>query len=98
MASTVDELTINYFEGDLQRVKELDKVVLTKGAWSTIIYRYQDWNAKENEFGPERFSIRRYQKRDNAFQLRSKFNISSHDQAKKIIATLTNWVGEGGDK
>jgi NAD(P)H-hydrate repair Nnr-like enzyme with NAD(P)H-hydrate dehydratase domain len=41
MASTVDEITMNYEENGQQLVKELDKVVLTKGAWSTVMFKYQ---------------------------------------------------------
>ncbi len=39
MASTPDELTINYSEGGIDVVKELDKEVLSKGAWTTILFR-----------------------------------------------------------
>ena len=41
MAETVDELTVTYEDGGIETVKELDKKVLTKGAWATIMYRYQ---------------------------------------------------------
>ncbi len=44
MASTPDELTVTYTEDGIDIVKELDKVVLTKGAWTTLIFRYQEWN------------------------------------------------------
>jgi hypothetical protein len=93
-ASTVDDLTIAYTENDQLLVKELDKVVLTKGAWSTLLYKYQDWDAKKEVYGPIKFSIRRYQKRNNEYQQKSKFNISSVDQAQKIIASLTTWIEE----
>ena len=43
MAETVDDITMNYFENGQQLVKELDKVILTKGAWSTILFKYQDF-------------------------------------------------------
>ena len=49
MAETVDELTVTYEEDGIETVKELDKEVLTKGAWSTIIFRYQDWNRSKEE-------------------------------------------------
>ena len=39
MAETVDELTVSYTDGGIETVKELDKVVLTKGAWATLIYK-----------------------------------------------------------
>lgn len=92
MASTVDELTVNYSEGDTQLVKELDKIVLSKGAWATLIFRYQDWDAQSGEFGPEKYSIRRYQKRNGEYFQKSKFNISSAEQAKKIIEALETWI------
>lgn len=92
MASTVDELTINYEEDDILVVKELDKEILTKGAWATLIYRYQQWDRKKEEYGPDRYTIRRYQKRNGEYIPKSKFNISSRDQADKIIKALNKWL------
>ncbi len=94
MAETVEELTIEYSEGDLITVKELDKQVLTKGAWATLIYRYQDWDRKKEEYSKDRFTIRRYQKRNGEYNQKSKFNISSSDQARLIIAALQKWTDE----
>lgn len=92
MASDVNEITINYEEDGIVIVKELDKVILSKGAWSTIIFRYQDWNRAKGEYGPERFTIRRYRKLNDEYRQQSKFNISSKDQALKIINALQKWV------
>ncbi len=94
MASTPEELTITYREGDLEVVKELDKQVLSKGAWTTILYRYQEWNNAKQEYGPEKYSIRRYQKRNGEYQQKSRFNISSKEQARKIIEALSRWTEE----
>jgi len=92
MASTVEELTIRYEEDGIETVKELDKKILTKGAWSTVIFRYQDWDRAKQVYGPDKYSIRRYQKRGGEYQQKSKFNISSKDQAEKIIAALQEWI------
>lgn len=94
MAETVDELTVEYMEGDEMTVKELDKVVLTKGAWATLLYRYQDLDRKTGDFGADKYTIRRYQKRNGEYSQRSKFNISSKDQATKIIEALSKWIDE----
>ncbi len=94
MAETVDELTVEYMEGDEMTVKQLDKIVLTKGAWATLIYRYQDLDRKTGEFGADKYTIRRYQKRNGEYNQRSKFNISSKDQATKIMAALSKWIDE----
>ncbi len=94
MASEIDELTVQYEEDGLVTVKELDKKVLTKGAWSTIIYRYQDWDRRKEEYGKDKYTIRRYQKRNGQYQQKSKFNISSPDQARSVIEALDEWLKE----
>jgi hypothetical protein len=95
MFSDIDEITINYEDEGLLLVKELDKEFLTRGAWTTILFRYQEYDQKSGDYGPEKYTIRRYQKRNGQYQPKSKFNISSADQAKKIIETLGHWLTEG---
>ncbi|MCU7920793.1 MAG: hypothetical protein KZQ95_20920 [Candidatus Thiodiazotropha sp. (ex Epidulcina cf. delphinae)] len=92
MASTPEELSVNYTEEGIDVVKELDKAVLSKGAWTTIIFRYQDWDRAKEQYGADKYTIRRYQKRSGEYMQKSKFNISSKDQAKAIIEALQNWT------
>jgi len=92
MAADVQELTISYTEEGIELVRELDKEILTKGAWSTIMFRYQDWDKAKSAYGPEKYSIRRYRKINNEYRQQSKFNISSRDQARQIIEALARWV------
>lgn len=86
---------MNYEEDGVLIVKETGKEVLSKGAWATILYRYNDIDRKTGEYGKDKYSIRRYQKQQGEYRQKSKFNISSADQAKKIIAALSSWVDEG---
>ncbi|MCL9682761.1 hypothetical protein [Legionella maioricensis] len=92
MAETVDDITISFSENGTETTKELDKQVLTKGAWTTIMFKYQDWDNAKNDYGPVKYSIRRYQKRNNQYWQKSKFNISSADQAQKIVDILNEWL------
>ncbi|MEJ2343983.1 MAG: hypothetical protein P8090_01020 [Gammaproteobacteria bacterium] len=85
MSANIDDLTVDYTEDGVLVVKELDKEVLTKGAWSTILFRYQDWDRQKGEYG-------RYQKRGGEYMQKSKFNISSRDQARRIVETLQKWI------
>jgi len=80
MSSEIDELTVNYEDGGELVSKELDKVILL--------------NRTKGEFGPDKYSIRRYQKRNGQYQFKSKFNISSKDQARKIMNALEGWMGD----
>ena len=92
MSSEIDDISINYEEDGQLIVKELDKEVLTRGAWTTILFRYQDFSRAKGEYGPVKFTIRRYQKRDGKYLPKSKFNISSVKQAQKIIEVLSKWI------
>jgi hypothetical protein len=42
----------------------------------------------------DKYTIRRYQKRSGEYTTKSKFNISSKDQAKAIIEALQGWIAE----
>lgn len=95
MSADVNDITMNYEEEGTLIVKELDKEILSKGAWTTIIFRYQDINRTSGEYGPDKYSIRRYQKLKGQYVPKSKFNISSNAQALKIVAALNRWVNEG---
>lgn len=92
MSDTVESLTIAFSEDGVETTKELGKHVLSKGAWTTILYRYQDWDNGKQEYGAVKYSIRRYQKRNNQYWQKSKFNISSNDQARKIVTLLSDWL------
>lgn len=92
MSKTVEDLTINYEEDGLLLVKEIDKKILSKGAWATIIFRYQNYSKASGDYGKDMFTVRRYQKRQGEYIPKSKFNISSPEQAKKLVEALQGWI------
>jgi len=92
MAETIDEITIKYEEDDQLIVDELDKEILTRGAWTTIIFKYRQWDNKRDDFGPNKFTIRRYRKMKGEYKQQSKFNISNKEQAEKIVSALNRWI------
>ena len=94
MAARVEDLTVRYTEGGIETVRELDKVVLSKGGWATVLFRYRDWDRAKEEYGPDKYTIRRYQKRGGEYRQQSKFNISSRAQAQALIAALQKWLEE----
>lgn len=94
MASTVEELTVNYEEDGIAVVKEIDKAVLSKGAWATVVFRYQEWDRAKESYGPDKYTIRRYKKSGGDYRQQSKFTISSPDQARKLIDVLEAWMKE----
>ncbi len=97
MSERVEDLTIDWYDDNgIQVVREVKKEVLTKGAWATVMYAYQDLDRNSDEFGPVKFRVVRYQKRGGRFRPHSKFNISSVKQAGEIRDVLDEWVQELG--
>jgi hypothetical protein len=94
MAATIEEITINFEEDGVQVVKEMEKEVLSKGAWSTILFKYQQFDKKTNEYAAPQYTIRRYRKVKGEYMPQSKFNISSDEQARKIAEILLNWIDQ----
>ena len=94
MASNVNDISVNYEEDGVLVVKETDKQILSKGAWATIIFKYQQWDKSKEGYGEDRYTIRRYRKINDEYRQQAKFNISSREQAKKIIDALQNWLNQ----
>ena len=92
MNETIDDLTVQFEENGQVIINELDKVVLSKGAWTTVLFRYQEWQPDKGVFGPDKYVIRRYKKAGGEYRQQSKFNISSADQARKIVDALNAWI------
>jgi hypothetical protein len=94
MAEHLDDITIAYTDpaGGAELVRQLDKAFLTRGAWSTIVFRFQDRVRADAEWSPVKYRIVRYKKQGGEFRPQSKFNISSADQARSLIAILTGWL------
>jgi hypothetical protein len=94
MAEKLDDITIAYTDpaSGAELVRELDKVFLTRGAWSTIVFRFQDRARAEAEWSPVKYRVARYKKSGGVFRAQSKFNISSAEQARALMEILAGWL------
>ena len=93
MSSTPDEITIEYEESGQILIKELDKVILSKGAGR------QSFSAIRSSRGNGRIRSGQvcyppYQKSGGEYRQKSKFNISSAEQARKIVDALSGWLAD----
>lgn len=93
MASDYDELTIEYEEDGVVVVEELEKVILQKGTWCTVLYRFRQMDRKTEEYGPPKAALRRYQKTQGYYRKRDSINISEKS-VKPLLAKLHEWFPE----
>ena len=82
-------------EGKLVR-KEIKKEILTKGAWATVMFLYQELDRKTEQWGPTKVSIVRFKKSGGVYRKQSSFNISSEKQARQIVDVIERWYKEVG--
>ena len=94
MAETLDELTYDYEdEGKLVR-KQLDKVVLTKGSWATLMFLYQELDKAAGTFRAPKIAIVRFKKFKGSYRKQSSFNVSSEKQARQITEIFERWYSK----
>lgn len=91
MAETLDELTYDYEEDGTLVRKELDRVVLTKGGWATMMFLFQELDRKSGQFRAPKMAIVRFKKFKGSYRKQSSFNISNEKQARQIAAVFESW-------
>ena len=86
---TVDDLSCEWEQDGQMVVEQLDKCILSKGAWVTIMFLYRE--RKPDGWSPPKVRVQRYKKQRGRYMSQSKFNISSEIQARKIVDQLVAW-------
>jgi len=97
MAETIEELSYNYEDEGLLVRKELDKMVLTKGSWATIMFLYQELDKASGKFRAPKIAIVRFKKFRGAYRKQSSFNVSSEKQARQITEVFERWYAKMGE-
>jgi len=91
MAETLDELTYDYEDEGVLVRKQLDKIVLTKGSWATLMFLYQELDKASGTFRAPKIAIVRFKKFKGAYRKQSSFNVSSEKQARQITSVFEQW-------
>ena len=94
MAENINDITVNYEEEGEVLVEELDKVILTRGAWTSILFRYRERDRRTGLLGPPKATLRRYQKFQGVFKKRDAINLSA-EAARTLTVTLNHWLNDG---
>ncbi|MCL2029432.1 MAG: hypothetical protein FWG97_03350 [Deltaproteobacteria bacterium] len=93
MAENINDITVNYEEEGEQVVEELDKVILTRGAWTSILFRYRERDRRTGTMGPPKATLRRYQKHNGLFKKRDAINLSA-EAARTLVGSLEQWLND----
>ena len=91
MAETLEELTYDYEDEGVLVRKEIDRAVLTKGSWATVMFLYQELDRAKGSFRPPKMAIVRFKKAKGSYRKQSSFNISNEKQARQIVEVFEGW-------
>lgn len=90
---SVEDLSCTWEQDGELKVEELDKCVLTKGAWATVMFLYRE-RKPDKTWSGTKARVQRYKKSHGRYMSQSKFNISSAKQARQIVNQLQAWFPE----
>lgn len=94
MAENINDITVTYEEDGEVLVEELEKVILNRGAWTSILFRYRERDRQSGQMGPPKATLRRYQKYQGVFKKRDAINLSA-ETARTLVETLNQWLDGG---
>ncbi len=93
---SVEDLTITR-EGDDRMAprKQLKKQVITKGAWATVAYKFEELKTtKAGDEWVEKYSLVRYRKLKGVFQFKKEFAFSKPEHIRSIRDAFSEWLAE----
>jgi hypothetical protein len=110
MSDALDELTYDYEDEGVLVRKQLDRIILARGGWATVMFLYQELDRDAGTYRTPKMAIVRFKKWKGAYRRQSSFNISNEEQARQIVAVFEGWYpkiraasasgapdGDGGD-
>ena len=91
MPETLEELTYDYEDEGVLVRKQVDRAVLTKGSWATVMFLFQELDRAKGKFRPPKMAIVRFKKAKGSYRKQSSFNISNEKQARQIASVFEQW-------
>ncbi|HEY2729059.1 MAG TPA: hypothetical protein VGK52_03905, partial [Polyangia bacterium] len=71
--------------------KQLDRVILARGGWATVMFLYQELDREAGTYRAPKMAIVRFKKWKGAYRKQSSFNISNENQARQIVEVFEGW-------
>ena len=104
MVETLEELTYDSEEDGTLVRKQLDRAVLIKGGWSTVMFLFQELDRASGKFRAPKMAIVRFKKARGVYRKQSSFVISGGPQARQFAEVFERWYpkmqaaqGDDGD-
>ncbi|HEY2729362.1 MAG TPA: hypothetical protein VGK52_05425, partial [Polyangia bacterium] len=87
----LDDLTYDYEDDGVLVRKQLDRVILARGGWATVMFLYQELDRDAGTYRAPKMAIVRFKKWKGAYRKQSSFNISNEKQARQMVDVFEGW-------
>jgi hypothetical protein len=90
-AGDLDELTYELEEDGVLVREQLERRVLTRGAWATVLFLYRELDRATGGYGPAKIAVVRFQKWNGGYRKHSAFPLSSEGEARELTSVVDAW-------
>jgi hypothetical protein len=91
MIADVDELSYDREEDGVLVRKQLERVVLARGAWATVLFLFQELDRETGAYRAPKMAIVRFQKWRGGYRTHSSFGVANEAQARELMAVFERW-------
>ena len=91
MIGDVDELSYDREEDGVLVRKQLERVILSRGAWATVLFLFQELDRATGAFRAPKMAIVRFQKWRGGYRTHSSFGVANEAQARELLAVFERW-------
>src|SRR5688572_736977 len=91
MADTLEDLTYDYEDEGVLVRNQIDRRILTKGSWATVMFLFQEFDRAKGKFRAPKMAIVRFKKSKGSYRKQSSFNISNEKQARQVTEIFESW-------
>ncbi len=87
-------ITVDYEEDGVLVRKQIDKAIISGGAWPLVLYLYQELDTSTNEYKSPKAMLVKYRKVRGVYRKHSSINITNSKDALNISDVLKEWFGK----
>ena len=91
MTGDLDELTYDCEDDGVLVRKQLERVILARGVWATVMFLFQELDRETGAFRAPKIAVVRFQKWRGGYRKQSAFTLSGGAQVRELTAVLSAW-------
>jgi hypothetical protein len=89
---TLDDLTYDVEDDGVLARRQLDRVILSRGAWATVMFLYEELDRETGAYRAPKIAVVRFQKWRGVYRKHASLTLADGAEAQAFVATLGAWA------